>query len=650
MRKLIAHCTIVMCVLLQPFVSVAQTDSVVERSVEAVNVEAQKFQRSAMPVQTFTAIDIQQQSVQNVADIMRQFKGTNVKDYGGVGGLKTVSVRSMGAAHTAVNYDGVFLSDCQAGPIDVGRFNIDNIETITLAVGQTDELLQPARAFASAAVLSINSRKNDFIDNKLKIDAVQKVGSFAYTDTKISLAKKLTTKNIVSVCTDFMRADGQYKFSIPNGKHTIRGYRRNSDINSAYAELNINTRDSNRFENQIKAYGFYSERGLPGVVIFYNSAANERLWDKNFFVQDDGKWRLSNNATIRFQAKYNYSWNRYEDVNVMYANGKRTDLNTQHEGYFSLSGLYNFQILSVALSGDMAYNTLKSNMMNNPQPCRMTLISALNVRVAVPHFSAIGTLVATHITEKVDFGSHPEDIKRISPAFNIKWYNNYLTLRAMAKETFRVPTFNELYYTTLGTTGLKPEKAHELNIGGSFCTETFGLSVDAFANKIENKIVAIPTMYVWKMSNYGEVEILGADISIDKDFEIADFQLKTKANYSYQRAIDVTDKKSKLYKSQIPYTPLHSGNFSAMLLYNKTSLSINAFFSGKRYFLEYNIKDNEIKPYLELSATISQSFQVKNCKIDAKFSCLNITNKQYCVIQYYPMPGRHFQLQANLTL
>jgi len=362
-----------MCVLLQPFVSVAQTDSVVERSVEAVNVEAQKFQRSAMPVQAFTAIDIQQQSVQNVADIVRQFKGTNVKDYGGVGGLKTVSVRSMGAAHTAVNYDGVFLSDCQAGPIDVGRFNIDNIETITLAVGQTDELLQPARAFASAAVLSINSRKNNFIDNKLKIDAVQKVGSFGYTDTKISLAKKLTTKNIVSVCTDFMRADGQYKFSIPNGKHTIRGYRCNSDINSAYAELNINTRDSNRFENQIKAYGFYSERGLPGVVIFYNSAANERLWDKNFFVQDDGKWRLSNNATIRFQAKYNYSWNRYEDVNVMYANGKRTDLNTQHEGYFSLSGLYNFQILSVALSGDMAYNTLKSNMMNNPQPCRMTL-------------------------------------------------------------------------------------------------------------------------------------------------------------------------------------------------------------------------------------------------------------------------------------
>lgn len=53
--------------------------------------------------------------IRNMADAVRRFAGTNVKDYGGTGGLKTVSVRNMGAAHTGVSYDGILVSNCQAG-------------------------------------------------------------------------------------------------------------------------------------------------------------------------------------------------------------------------------------------------------------------------------------------------------------------------------------------------------------------------------------------------------------------------------------------------------------------------------------------------------------------------------------------------------
>ena len=47
--------------------------------------------------------------------------GVTVKDYG-IGGLKTVSVRSLGANHTTVSYDGIALTDVQSGQIDIGRF------------------------------------------------------------------------------------------------------------------------------------------------------------------------------------------------------------------------------------------------------------------------------------------------------------------------------------------------------------------------------------------------------------------------------------------------------------------------------------------------------------------------------------------------
>ena len=93
--------------------------------IEKVTVTARRLPNkvtSSVPIQTLSQQDISQLGIQNMADAVRRFAGANVKDYGGIGGLKTVSVRNMGAAHTAVSYDGVVVSNCQAGQIDIGRF------------------------------------------------------------------------------------------------------------------------------------------------------------------------------------------------------------------------------------------------------------------------------------------------------------------------------------------------------------------------------------------------------------------------------------------------------------------------------------------------------------------------------------------------
>ena len=100
--------------------------------IEKVTVTARRSPNkvtSAVPIQTMSRQDISQLGIQNMADAVRRFAGANVKDYGGIGGLKTVSIRNMGAAHTAVSYDGVAVSNCQAGQIDIGRFSLDNVSS-----------------------------------------------------------------------------------------------------------------------------------------------------------------------------------------------------------------------------------------------------------------------------------------------------------------------------------------------------------------------------------------------------------------------------------------------------------------------------------------------------------------------------------------
>lgn len=64
------------------------------------------------------------------------FSGIQIKDYGGVGGLKTVNIRSMGTNHVGVFYDGIELGNAQNGTVDLGRFSLDNMESVTLYNGQ----------------------------------------------------------------------------------------------------------------------------------------------------------------------------------------------------------------------------------------------------------------------------------------------------------------------------------------------------------------------------------------------------------------------------------------------------------------------------------------------------------------------------------
>jgi outer membrane cobalamin receptor len=60
---------------------------------------------STTSVQVFRKDDLKNMGLQNMGDAVKRFAGTNVRDYGGIGGLKTVSVRNLGAAHTTVSYD-----------------------------------------------------------------------------------------------------------------------------------------------------------------------------------------------------------------------------------------------------------------------------------------------------------------------------------------------------------------------------------------------------------------------------------------------------------------------------------------------------------------------------------------------------------------
>ena len=631
--------------------------------LNAVTVTARRMPvkiTSSTSVQVLRKDDLKNLGLQNIGDAAKRLAGTNVRDYGGIGGLKTVSVRNLGAAHTAVSYDGVAISNTQAGQIDVGRFSLDNVSTLSLAIGHDDNLLQSAKLFASAGVLNIETERPRFDNGRNTLTQIQmRGGSFGYLAPALRHWQGLGERTSIALNANYLRADGEYPFELKNGSLTTEERRINSDVESYQSELNLFHTFRDESELSAKAYYYKSERGLPGAVILYNAESDERLWDENFFAQARYKKVFSPQWTLQAQGKYNYSWNRYEDIGAQYVGGKQTDTNRQHEYYASASVLYRpLQGWSFSLAQDGAINKLNTNGANSPEPIRYTSLTALNARYQTYGMKLSASLVATYITEQVKAGDKPDDRKRLSPTLSASWQpweEQQLFVRAMYKNTFRVPTFSDLYYLRVGNTKLKPEKATEYTLGITWSgkpwsfTDFVTLTVDGYYNKVEDKIIAFPSTYVWKMQNYGEVDITGIDVTLATAIPLDKrMNLNLTGNYSWQKALDVTNPKAKNYKHQLPYTPEHNGNLSATFENPWVNIGYTMTLVGKRYYLAQNIPANRIDGYNEHTATLWREFKWKKCGLRLQAEIINLTDAGYDIIKYYPMPGRSWRIAGTI--
>ena len=452
-----------------------------------------------------------------------------------------------------------------------------------------------------------------------------------------------------------MRADGNYPFTLVNGKYVTRERRNNSAIDSWHGEANVYYDMLDGGDLQVKGYYFYSKRGLPGAIVLYNPVSTEKLWDENAFVQAKYHKAFSKKWELQAHAKYNYGWNKDTEEGPQFTGNHYEAVHKQNEYYLSATGLYRpVNNVTVALAQDGVINTLESTMVGCPNPTRYTSLTALSARWQPSIFTVFGSVVGTYITERVESGDRPHDIKRVNPSLSVSVKpiaGEMFYVRAMYKSTFRVPTFNDLYYDRLGSRVLRPEKADEFDLGITWsrsffpAMDYFSVTLDTYYNDVTDKIVAFPSTYAWRMINYGKVHVTGLDVTLSTAFSLPkNIKLILNGAYTWQRAIDVTDKESRNYKAQLPYTPEHSGNASAIVETPWVNVGYSVVAVGMRYYMSENIKANEIDGYAEQTLTVSRDFKFKGCDITLRGELINLADEQYDVIKYYPMPGRSWRL------
>lgn len=213
---------------------------------------------------------------------------------------------------------------------------------------------------------------------------------------------------------------------------------------------------------------------------------------------------------------------------------------------------------------------LRSNNSVFGAPIRWHNFSLLGTKLNLKPLSITSQLSSQFVQDMNDTLSIPSMFK-VNPFIQIesKELIQKLNLSTFAfyRNSFRMPSFNELYYNSVGNSKLKPEESNQLTLGIVLSPNLGKLSLvnrtNFYFNQINNKIVAIPTknLFVWSMQNVGKVNILGAESTFELSYKFTDkWNINSLFNYTLQLATDITDRNNPTFGHQIAYLPKHTFN------------------------------------------------------------------------------------------
>lgn len=659
--------------------SLVDADSVVDRRLGEVSVVASRRSEILAP-QRIEGSRLRLLSAHSVADAIRYVAGTQIKDYGGVGGLKTVDIRSMGSNHLGVFYDGLPIGNAQNGTVDLGRFSLDNMEEVAVYNGQKSELLQPARDFGTSGSIYLKTRQPVFSHSRRQnVHATAKGGSFGLANGALLYERMLGSAISLSCNAEYLHADGKYRFRYhkvlkdTSGHHVVAwdttGTRQNGDVQALRVEGSLfgTMRDASW---HVKAYVYDSERGIPRAIVRNVWTSSQRQWDRNIFIQ--GNMRKSFGipldmshvsaprlSEMLFSAKYSRDFLHYinPDTTSLYVDNRFT----QHSIYSSLANTWRLgQLVEADVSVDYDRSWMSSDMASFAYPVRNTFLAALAAALKTDRLKIQASLLGNFIADHSKADDTSRSTHRLTPSlfvsYDIPVTTAHLSLHAFAKRAFRMPTFNDLYYTDIGNISLRPEYATQFDVGaryiGQWGVASSQISADYYHNMINDKIIAVPkgnSQYRWMMMNIGRVTIDGVDVALRNKFTLSQYALLSfDVTYTFQKALDKTNPSDNgprgTYNGQISYIPRHSGSAVAGIEVYGWHLNYSFIYVGERYHVSANIPENYEPSWYTHDVNIGRQLSFGDkLTISISAEANNILNQQYDVVLNYPMPGRNWK-------
>jgi outer membrane cobalamin receptor len=596
---------------------------------------------------------------EDAGELLQKLAGVNVRSYGGLGGLKTVSVRGLGSQHTAIVVDGFTVLNNQTGQVNLGQIQADNIERMYLITGTQRNLLVPASSQVMGSAVYIETFEGSFPQKKHGLRFSSKMGSYSQFDNYVSY-KVGNDKMYVSVSGKYRYADGRYPYIIQNGDSVYEGIRNNNHYEDLFAGFQSGFRIGNRSLLTVGVRAYSSDQELPGAVILYSDNAFQTLRNAERKAQlaytfSGKRWSIRGFATGTLMGVSYRDTTFLNQVGQIESQFDQTAVQAGVSAHFHVKegwGLY--------AAAEQQFSTLETDQSGFGKPKRNHHISLLGSKYELGKFLLTGQL-STQFLDEENETFQREQVFRVNPFVQVEYVQTKKgtnrTISLNYRNSFRMPSFNELYYNSIGNTALKPEDANQFSLGATqslnIKRSTGLIRLTGFYNTVKNKIVAVPTknLFIWSMQNVGEVHVAGAEFSLEWILKFnSTWSVGLNGNYTFQNALDHTSASLPTYKDQIAYIPKHSGNADVSVYFKRVGLRFSTMANSIRYSLNENVPANEVPGFVLLDAGAFGTVKFKDHDMRIQFTCKNLLNSSYSIIRYYVMPGRMFLLTFNYAL
>ena len=563
------------------------------------------FKENARTIQVISAEFIKNSAATNVADLLQQVAGVDIRRRGTAGSQADLYIRGGGFDQTLLLIDGIKMDDAQTGHHTMNAaLPIEVIERIEIIKGPA------ARVFGQNAFTgAINIVTKSTLANTASVNI--EAGSFGQLNGSVTVGKEFENSSIIAHV----------------GILTSDGYRHNSDYeNKNYLLKGV----FNKKEQPIEVIATFFDKKF-GANGFYASATATEQYEE---TQSSLFGASTTFRTEKFKITPRVYWKRGQDEYVYIRDNPSVyrNLHITNKVGVETNASYTSDIGITGFGVDISRVFISSNNLGKRNRTMANLFlehrfKALNDKlditpgVAVTYFSDF----KFHAFPGLDIGFKLSD--------NLKAYGNLGV-------TYRIPTYTDLYYndrSTIGNSNLKPEEAFAQEIGLKFNSGRFTSSVAIFNRDADNLIDFIrpDVTSKYEATNIAKVNTKGFELNTDYRFKLNEFNQTLSFGYNYLND-DILDQNKDLSR------------------YSLNTLK-HQFITRFESKLFKNVRQNII--YKHAERTIGTSYNVWDAsvivavnKFNFTVTANNIFNAEYIESGFVPMPPSSllFGLRYNL--
>lgn len=609
---------------------------------EVVVQSASVLLRDTRSVQPLTVVDrseIESANARDLSDAVALSPGTFIRQYGGHGGLRTLSLRGTSAQQAIVLIDGLRYSSSAGDAFDFSNIPATALERVEVLRGG-----DAARFGANALGGVVNIVTGGTRDPKLRGIATMHMGSFG--DFAVGGAGSGGFGNHrLDGSIHFTQASGEYPFNYSEFGVQRTRHRQNADFSNLFARSGWSLlEDGVRLSASVQ--GFSSERGTPGAVVQGSLEQSQaRLSERDLFGVAtasffDTEWMGIIGATVRA------NWLHYDDPQARLTGPQGIHSRFQRsEG--SLIGRLRRQFGtdgSVELSIEINQAQLNGNNLDpsvGQQVARTQFSSAVTADWLFNHLFADDELIV-EAALRADLFSDVGNA--ISPSVGLNYRPTELPLRfrSHASANFRAPSFTEQYYLNYGNANLRPERSVSIDAGVLYqFSEVLFADATLFLIDTKDLILSVPRSPVsWSAMNVGRAISRGVELGASG--KLFDDYLTVRFAWT---GMEVENRSDGVFNgNELPYSPKQTVSGICRVKVGEVSCGITASYTSYRYSLPSNSSESALPGYWLAGGNVSYRFTIASVPATIRAEVQNLFAAEYYVIRNYPMPGRSFRV------